>query len=82
MLFDLKRNVALLDKMENLSETEMAELEKLIKAVSGNVQEEDVKKLKKFLNIFKGKWEEKQNEKRRKKTEIIKSELDKILIEF
>ena len=58
------------------------ELEKLIKTVSGNVQEEDVKKLKKFLNIFKGKWEEKQNEKRRKKTEIIKSELDKILIEF
>lgn len=43
VLFDLKRNVALLDKMENLSETEMAELEKLIKAVSGNVQEEDVK---------------------------------------
>ena len=82
VLFDLERNVAFLDKMENISETEMDELEKLIKAVSSNVQEEDVKKLKKFLNIFKGKWKEKQNEKRRKKTEIIKSELDKMLIEF
>lgn len=82
VLFDLKRNVALLDKMENLSETEIVELEKLIKALSGNIQEKNVKKLKKFLNIFKGKWEEKQNEKRRKKVEIIKGELDKMLIEF
>lgn len=82
VFFDLEKNATLLDKIENLSETEVAELEKLIKAVGGNVQEEDVKKLKKFLNIFKGKWEEKQNEKRRKKVEIIKGELDKMLIEF
>lgn len=82
VLFDLEKNIAFLDKMENISETEMKELEKLINTISGNVQEEDVKKLKKFLNIFKVKWEEKQNEKRRKKVEIIKGELDKMLIEF
>ena len=82
VLFDLERNVAFLDKMENLSETGITELEKLIKAVSCNVQEEDAKELKKFLNIFKGKWEENRNSKRRKKVEIIKSELDKMLIEF
>ena len=82
VLFDLEKNIAFLDKMENLSETKMTELEKLINTISGNVQEEDVKKLKKFLNIFKVKWEEKQNEKRRKKVEIIKGELDKMLIEF
>lgn len=82
VLFDLEKNIAFLDKMENLSETEMTELEKLINTISGNVQEEDVKKLKKFLNIFKVKWEEYQNSKRRKKVEIIKGELDKMLIEF
>ena len=82
VLFDLERNVAFLDKMENISEVKMSELEKLIKAVSSNITAENVKELKKFLNIFKGKWEENQNEKRRKKVEIIKGELDKMLIEF
>lgn len=82
VLFDLEKNVALLDKMENLSETEMDELEKLIKAVSDNIQLEDAKELKKFLNIFKVKWEECQNSKRRKKVKIIKGELDKMLLEF
>lgn len=82
VLFDLERNVAFLDKMENISEVKMSELEKLIKAVSSNVTVENVKELKKFLNIFKGKWEENQNEKRRKKVEIIKGELDKMLLEF
>lgn len=42
--FDLENNVALLDKMEDLSETEITELEKLIKAVSKNIQTEDAKK--------------------------------------
>lgn len=77
--FDLEKNVALLNKMKNLSETEMAELEKLIKAVSGNILTENAKELEKFLDIFKGKWKEKENSERRKKIEIIKSELDKIL---
>lgn len=82
VFFDLEKNVALLDKMENLSETEITELEKLIKAVSNNVQVENTKELKKFLNIFKGKQEEKRNSKKRKKVEVIKTELDKMLVEF
>lgn len=68
--------------MENLSETEITELEKLIKAVSENIKAENAKELQKFLNIFKGKWIEYQNSKRRKKVEIIKGELDKMLLEF
>lgn len=67
VLFDLEKNIAFLDKMENLSETKMTELEKLINTISGNVQEEDVKKLKKFLNIFKVKWEENSMRKEEKK---------------
>lgn len=79
IFFDMKKNVALLDEMENLSETEITELEKLIKAVSENIKAENAKELQKFLNIFKGKWIEYQNSKRKKKAEIIKTELDKIL---